>query len=59
MTDREIEFVLASELRDGDELPRRGIIKRILNDSTVLTIDGEGFSIVKSQHAPIERYVRR
>jgi hypothetical protein len=56
---RETEFVAAGKLREGDELPRYGTITRILNDSTVLSVDTTlpPYGFMKSQHAPVERYV--
>ena len=57
---RDTEFVIATQLRVGDELPNRGKIEQILNDSTILTLRmSEGTTVTKSQHAPVERYMRR
>jgi hypothetical protein len=55
---RETEYVSAGELREGDELPRYGTVTRILNDSTVLSVDTTDppYGFMKSQHAPVERY---
>ncbi|AMB17273.1 hypothetical protein SEA_WEISS13_59 [Mycobacterium phage Weiss13] len=63
---RETEFVLARELSDGslphmppaDELPHRGRITRILNDSGVLTIECEDGMLSRGMNAPVERYKR-
>lgn len=59
-TPRETEFVAAGKLREGDELPKYGVVTRILNDSTVLSVDTTDppYGFMKSQHAPVERYVR-
>lgn len=58
---RETEYVKAGDLREGDELPRYGRVTRILNDSTTLSVDTTlpPYGFYKSQHAPIERYVKR
>lgn len=59
-TPRDTEFVPASQLREGDEMPRYGTVLRILNDSTVLSVDTSDppYGFMKSQHAPVERYVK-
>jgi len=57
---RDTEFVPAADLREGDEMPRYGTVLRILNDSTVLSVDTSDppYGFMKSQHAPVERYTR-
>ena len=58
---RETEFVKAGDISVGDELPRYGTVTRVLNDSTLLSVDTTDppYGFMKSQHAPIERYVKR
>jgi hypothetical protein len=60
MTARQTEYVPAGQLQEGDEMPRYGTVLRVLNDSTTLSVDTSSppYGFVKSQHAPMERYVR-
>lgn len=57
---KETEFVKAGDLREGDVLPKYGTVIRVLNDSTLLSVDTSDppYGFMKSQHAPVERYVR-
>jgi hypothetical protein len=57
---RDTEFVSAGKIEEGDELPRYGTVTRVLNDSAVIAVDTTQppYGFIKSQHAPIERYVR-
>ena len=57
---RETEYVSASKLREGDELPKYGKVLKILNDSSVLSVDTTDppYGFMKSQYAPVERYVK-
>ena len=58
---RETEYVAAAKLQEGDQMPKYGTVLKVLNDSTVLSVDTSDppYGFMKSQHAPVERYVRQ
>ena len=55
---RDTEFVMASEVREGDELPGgRGTVVKRLNDSGLLTFETTVTVFMKDMNAPLERYI--